>query len=129
MSDATPKSASSGQSSNSASHQTPYVGPTTPPAASPAQRAAGGALSSALMRCAEAQPYLSAYADGELAEPLRAVVAAHVAGCAACRAEVERSRAVDRLLASLPATAPSPEVYARVQAAVARRGLDTVVRE
>ncbi len=82
-----------------------------------------------LMRCADARPYLSAYADGELAEPLRAQVAAHIAGCADCRAIVQRAREVDRLLASLPRTTPSPEVYERVQAAVARRGLDPVVRE
>jgi len=81
------------------------------------------------MRCADARPYLSAYADGELAEPLRALVGQHIADCAECRAAVQRAQAVDRLLASLPRTAPSPEVYERVQAAVARHGLDPVVRE
>ena len=38
------------------------------------------------MSCAEVRPYLSAYVDGELAEPLRAQVARHISGCAECAA-------------------------------------------
>ncbi|HEY7975405.1 MAG TPA: zf-HC2 domain-containing protein [Ktedonobacterales bacterium] len=67
--------------------------------------------------CDSVAPYLSAFADGELAEPLRSEVAAHVADCAHCAAQLERVRALDQLLASLPHTAPSAGVYARTLAA------------
>ena len=60
----------------------------------------------AQMSCAEVRPYLSAYADGELAESLRSQVARHLAGCVECAARVESYRSTDALLASLPATAP-----------------------
>ncbi|HUY78748.1 MAG TPA: zf-HC2 domain-containing protein [Ktedonobacterales bacterium] len=122
MSDTTPQEASSGQSAD----QTPNTGPL---ASAAPQRQRGLRAAEPPMRCADARPYLSAYADGELAESLRPLVAAHIAGCAECRALVQRAQSVDRLLASLPRTTPSPQVYERVQAAVARRGLDPVVRE
>ena len=85
--------------------------------------------SGAPMSCAEAQPYLSAYADGELAEPLRSQVARHLAGCAECAARVESYRATDALLASLPATAPSPEVFHAVMAAAREENAEPVEHE
>lgn len=70
--------------------------------------------------CAAVAPYLSPYADGELAEPLRSQVAAHIAACDDCAARLDRARAVDRLIGSLPHTAPSAGVYERTLAAAAR---------
>ena len=63
------------------------------------------------MRCHEATRYLSAFADGELAEPLRSLVGAHVADCQRCAAEVARVRQTDVLLRAIPRTAPSPRVF------------------
>jgi hypothetical protein len=70
--------------------------------------------------CAAVAPYLSPFADGELAEPLRAKVAAHVAECAECAARLDRIHAVDRLVATLPHTAPSAGVFERTLAAATR---------
>ncbi|MGH2504244.1 MAG: anti-sigma factor family protein, partial [Ktedonobacterales bacterium] len=73
-----------------------------------------------LLDCADIAPYLSSFADGELAEPLRSQVAAHVATCDACSAQLDRIRAVDRLIGSLPHTAPSAGVFERTLAAAVR---------
>jgi anti-sigma factor RsiW len=73
-----------------------------------------------LLDCADIAPYLSPFADGELAEPLRSQVAAHIAVCDACSAQLDRIRAVDRLIGSLPHTAPSAGVFERTLAAAAR---------
>lgn len=81
------------------------------------------------MRCADAAAYLAAFADDELAEPLRGQVAAHVAGCASCAAEVQRHEAIRGLVASLPRSAPSPEVLDRVLAASRSSGPSGIVRE
>lgn len=81
------------------------------------------------LRCADITPYLSAYADGELAEPLRSQVAAHVATCDACSAQLERISTIDGALAGLRRTAPSPEVFERISAAVAQRPREATVRE
>jgi anti-sigma factor RsiW len=81
------------------------------------------------MSCAEVRPYLSAYVDGELAEPLRAQVARHLVGCAECAARAESYHATDALLASLPATAPAPEVFHAVMAAAREQNAEPVERE
>ncbi len=81
------------------------------------------------MSCAEVRPYLSAYVDGELAEPLRAQVARHLAGCAECAARAESYHATDALLASLPATTPAPEVFHAVMAAAREQNAEPVERE
>ncbi len=81
------------------------------------------------MRCADVAPYLSAFADGELAEPLRSRVAAHLATCEACSRQVTRYATIDAALARLPRTAPAAEVYERVSAAVARQPVGPAVRE
>ncbi|HEX2349279.1 MAG TPA: zf-HC2 domain-containing protein [Ktedonobacterales bacterium] len=73
-----------------------------------------------LLDCADIAPYLSPFADGELAEPLRSQVAAHIAICDACSARLDRIRDVDRLIGSLPHTAPSAGVFERTLAAAAR---------
>lgn len=81
------------------------------------------------MSCAEVRPYLSAHVDGELAEPLRAQVARHLAGCAECAARAESYHATDALLASLPATTPAPEVFHAVMAAAREQNAEPVERE
>jgi hypothetical protein len=85
--------------------------------------------SDTLMRCADVAPYLSAFADGELAEPLRSRVTAHLTTCEACSRQVERYASIDAALARLPRTAPAAEVYERVSAAVARQPVGPAVRE
>jgi hypothetical protein len=83
----------------------------------------------ASMSCAEVRPYLSAYVDGELAEPLRSQVARHLVGCAECAARAEGYRATDALMASLPATTPAPEVFHAVMAAAREQNAEPVERE
>ncbi|HEY7094431.1 MAG TPA: zf-HC2 domain-containing protein [Ktedonobacterales bacterium] len=83
----------------------------------------------AQMSCAEVRPYLSAYVDGELAEPLRAQIARHLAGCAECAARAASYHATDALLASLPATTPAPEVFHAVMAAAREQNAEPVERE
>lgn len=81
------------------------------------------------MPCREATPYLAALADDELAEPLRGQVAAHVAGCAVCAAEVRRHESIRVLVGTLPRSAPSPEVLDQVLAASRSAGPSGIVRE
>lgn len=81
------------------------------------------------MRCKDAAPYLSAFADGELTESLQARVAEHVASCAVCSRAIARYRGIDSLIQSLPSTAPSPAVFARVQDEIAARAGSQVRRE
>src|SRR5579884_2538159 len=81
------------------------------------------------LRCRDVRPYLSALPDGELTEPQRAAVALHVADCPACNALLERHREVKRLLAALPASEPSPEVFERVLAARSPQAVGPVARE
>lgn len=82
-----------------------------------------------LSRCGDAAPYLSALLDGELAEPLQGAVAAHVAGCAACQQKLARLARVDSLLATIPESQPSPDLYDRVLAIAQQRHPERVVRE
>lgn len=81
------------------------------------------------LRCADARPYLSAYADDELTAALREQVERHIAGCEDCSREVLRFHTIDRLVGSLPATHPSPVVLDRVVSAVTRRPVEQVTRE
>lgn len=81
------------------------------------------------LRCAEVAPYLSAYADGELAEPLRSQVAVHLTTCEDCTAQLARYHAIDAALARLPRTSPSAEVFEHVAAAVSERPGEPAVRE
>ena len=57
--------------------------------------------SSLPLRCADVTPYLSAYADGELAQPLRAQIAAHLETCESCQAQVARYAGIDAALMTL----------------------------
>ena len=86
-------------------------------------------MSAEPMRCREVSRYLSPYADGELAEPLRERVAEHLSGCLSCRRELARLQSASRLVAALPRSAPSPEVLDRVFTATGRSAGEPVVRE
>src|SRR5947209_1903741 len=85
--------------------------------------------SSLPLRCADVRQYLSAYADGELASPLRTQIAAHLETCEDCRAQLARYQQIDAALAALPRTAPSAAVFERIAAAVATRPSEPAVRE
>lgn len=81
------------------------------------------------MRCATAGPYLSAYVDGELAEPLRTQVERHIAACGACAAKVARYAAIDQKLGQLPPSAPKPGTLDAILAAVEERRPEPATRE
>jgi|GEM_PF-1870906 len=74
------------------------------------------------MRCEDVAPYLSAFADGELPEPLLSEVAEHVAACEACSATLVRYSEIDALLAGMPRSAPPPEALDEILAVVAADG-------
>lgn len=74
------------------------------------------------MRCEDVAPYLSAFADGELPEPLLSEVAEHVAACDACSATLVRYGEIDVLLAGMPRSAPPPEALDEILAVVAAEG-------
>lgn len=74
------------------------------------------------MRCEDVAPYLSAFADGELLEPLRSEVAEHVATCDACSTTLVQYHDIDALLADMPRTAPPPEALDEILAVVAAEG-------
>jgi anti-sigma factor RsiW len=67
------------------------------------------------LKCEEVQERLSAWLDGELPEEAMAAVEVHLAGCAFCRREVARFRALDEALGALPAPVP-PHLAERVLA-------------
>jgi anti-sigma factor RsiW len=68
------------------------------------------------MQCHEVASFLARRADDAeaLAASVRAEVDQHVAGCAACRAELEAQRAVVVLLRARPADRLSPQFGARL---------------
>lgn len=69
------------------------------------------------MNCADLR--LDEYFDGELAEADRAVVDGHLASCAVCREELERSRKLEKVLRSV-ATGATPDADRFVQSVRAR---------
>jgi anti-sigma factor RsiW len=70
------------------------------------------------MSCA-VQSELTAYVDGELDEPQRAKVEAHLSGCEECRAKVALIRGLAARVAELPAREPSPALRRAVLERVA----------
>lgn len=85
--------------------------------------------SSLPLSCADVAPYLSAFADGELASPMREQVASHVSACETCSARIAHFAEIDIALATLPRSRPSVEVYERIAAAVGGRAGEPAVRE
>jgi len=69
------------------------------------------------MNCADVR--LDEYFDGELAEADRATVDGHLAACDACRAELERSRKLEKVLRSV-STSAAPDADLFVQSVRAR---------
>ena len=75
------------------------------------------------MNCAEASAGLGAWSDGELAAGEATALREHVAGCAACRAELEALAALRRdIRAEAPRHAAPASLHARVRAELARHG-------
>jgi anti-sigma factor RsiW len=66
------------------------------------------------MSCAEFAADLSAWIDRELPAARAAAVAAHVAACAACRAQVEELRRADGALRAVPLREMPPGALAEV---------------
>ena len=81
------------------------------------------------MRCEDVAPYLSAFADGELPEPLQSEVAEHVATCDACAATIARYGDIDALFAGLPRSAPPPEMLDQILDRVAADDAQTMRRD
>ena len=75
------------------------------------------------MNCAEASAGLGAWSDGELAAGAAMALREHVAGCTACRAELEALAALRRdIRAEAPRHAAPASLHARVRAEMARHG-------
>lgn len=72
------------------------------------------------MTCSGVRDQLSAYYDGELAEPLQAAVAEHLEQCAQCRAEFNGFRRLSELTAQLRTPQPPAEMWQQLE-----RQLDT----
>jgi anti-sigma factor RsiW len=81
------------------------------------------------MRCGDVAPYLSAFSDGELEEPLRARIAEHVTSCAQCAAKVHRYATIDAAFGALPRSTPAPEVLDHVLASIRPAPPSPVTRE
>jgi len=74
------------------------------------------------MNCAEVR--LDEYLDGELEEPDRAGVEAHLSSCEACRLELERSRKLEVVLKKVPAGAtPDADRFVQSVRLRSRRGV------
>ncbi|HEY6102375.1 MAG TPA: zf-HC2 domain-containing protein [bacterium] len=63
---------------------------------------------------------LSAYLDGELADPERQVLDAHLRGCTVCRRDLAELARVKSLLSALPEVEPPPGLLADLREAPAR---------
>lgn len=71
------------------------------------------------MRCEDLQPKLSDHLDGALSPAEGAAVEGHLAGCTACRAELEDLRAVVAMLHAVPDEAMPAGLLGRISAALA----------
>ena len=78
------------------------------------------------MHCKTVREQLGTFVDGELADPQRRAVDAHVAGCAACRAELDALRRLAAALAAPPVQKPPaglwPAIVRRLDRARAPAG-------
>ena len=69
------------------------------------------------MRCDEIRERLDAYVEGVLPEEQRTAVVAHLEGCAACRADIDRWRELFERAAALPrAIEPSRDLWPSIDA-------------
>ena len=68
------------------------------------------------MKCEQVREQFPDYLMGEMATASQANVAAHLAGCAACRAELSSLKAIWTKLASLPQEVPGAASEARFHA-------------
>ena len=81
------------------------------------------------MDCRELLSLADAYLDGELPPASRAEIDAHLAGCAACRAEIEANRAfIARLKAGASYFEAPPGLAARLARRLGSEPASTVVR-
>ena len=74
------------------------------------------------MRCSSSRRFLSGYLDGELGPWRRRRLERHLAGCGACRAELEADRGVWSLLGAAESPAP-PDIMAQLEARLTRAPL------
>ncbi len=76
------------------------------------------------MNCVEARDLLPGYLDGALPErfgaPAHARLGRHLAGCMACRAELQRYRLLSRVMSDMRPAAPPAELGVAIRAAVSR---------
>ncbi len=70
------------------------------------------------LTCTEVQDTLEAYLGDELDADTSATVAAHVASCSMCQAEVRFAQAISGALHELPKPEPPPEIFNAVEAYV-----------
>jgi predicted anti-sigma-YlaC factor YlaD len=73
------------------------------------------------MRCEQASEMMSTRLDGHLDRADIALLEEHIAGCAACRDEWHRLRALDSLLASAPMVEAPVRLRVQVMARLSRR--------
>lgn len=81
------------------------------------------------MECETVQEQLSAWLDGELAEPAGAILTAHLKGCEACRRAWLQLTALDSALGNLAAPVPpglAEKVVAKVRRPSRRQGWQSV---
>src|SRR5262245_30916948 len=78
------------------------------------------------MRCEEVRDQLTDYVIGQIEEPVRSVVAHHLAACGGCRNETEDLKKLWTTLGSIPATEPGPDLRSRfhVMLEAYRQGMD-----
>src|SRR6266481_5237218 len=69
--------------------------------------------------CQDIQAELSAYVDGELSPPQRAVVEAHLASCPHCQQELAELKTLVLGVAALPKLEPAPRFLADVRRKIA----------
>jgi anti-sigma factor RsiW len=71
------------------------------------------------MNCQAALAQLDDYIDGQLAAGERSALEAHLTGCDACRAELERARSLLARARALPRSVdPPPEVWAAIRSRI-----------
>jgi len=81
------------------------------------------------MECQAVQTQLSAWLDDELSEATGAMLTAHLSGCAACREEWRRLKALDAALGDLAAPVPmglAEKVAAKIRRPRRRSGWQSV---